>query len=74
MGICVHCMQPKPIAANKCPHCLERTGVVESRWWSSLHEVFKWIVIIVGISMLYRCAVVEAAVIPEPVTVQEVAQ
>ena len=55
MGICPHCMQAKPITANKCPYCHERTGLLESLWWAVFHIVVKWAVIIFGIVLLYRC-------------------
>lgn len=57
MGICVHCMQPKPITANKCPHCHERTGLLESAWWTILHKVLYWVMLIFLWALLFQCAV-----------------
>jgi len=57
MGICVHCMSAKPITANKCPYCHERTGLLESLWWSVFHKVGQWVVIIFTCYFLYQCTV-----------------
>ena len=56
MGICVHCMQPKPISANKCPHCHERTGMMESTFWTVLHKVLYWVGTILLTVLLFQCA------------------
>jgi len=55
--ICPHCMQPKPITANKCPYCHERTGLLESLWWAVFHTVGTWVVIIFTCYFLYQCTV-----------------
>lgn len=57
MGICVHCMSPKPITANKCPYCHERTGLLASFLWSVSHKLIQWIVIIITVSLVYQCTV-----------------
>ena len=55
MGICPHCMQAKPVTANKCPHCLERTGLLESMWWVVFHSAVKLAAyILIGV-LLYQC-------------------
>lgn len=55
MGICVHCMQAKPITANKCPYCHERTGLLESTFWTVFHFVGKIFVIVLCVTLLYQC-------------------
>lgn len=65
MGICVHCMQPKPITANKCPHCHERTGVIESTFWTVFGKLLYWFFLLLLFSMFISCAVgAEIAVDP----------
>ena len=48
-------MQAKPITADKCPYCHERTGLLESLWWAVFHVVGKWTVIILIFYFLYQC-------------------
>jgi hypothetical protein len=67
MGICIHCLQAKSIAASKCPSCHEYTGILESMWWSSFHFVGKVFVTFFLGFLLYQCV---AAVGDEPKTEQ----
>lgn len=55
MGICIHCMQAKPITANKCPYCHERTGVLESLWWTAFISVGKWVGTFLIFYLLFQC-------------------
>lgn len=61
MGICPHCMQNKPIAANKCPYCHERTGILESAFWWMFHSVVKVVVLIICVLALYQCTGAKAS-------------
>lgn len=64
MGICVHCMQPKPITANKCPYCHERTGLIASTFWTVFHFVVKVTVIVVCVTLVYQCSASSSAEYP----------
>jgi hypothetical protein len=74
MGICVHCMQEKPITANKCPHCHERTGLIESAFWTVFHRVMTVVLTFLALFFIYQCAEATNAAqlnVQQPTEIQE---
>jgi hypothetical protein len=55
MGICGHCLQPKPVAANKCPYCHERTGFFMSMAVTAVNKLAQWFAVIFLMIVLYQC-------------------
>lgn len=56
MGLCIYCMQKKPVTAMKCPHCHSQADFGENVLWTVVHAVAKVVFLIVILTMFFQCA------------------